>query len=89
VTGSETPIAWAALATGTPVYSSDGRELGKVDQVIADEQKDIFSGIALDPGWFKDERFVPADLIESLTKDAVHLNITAGAAETQLEPNDR
>jgi uncharacterized protein YrrD len=89
VTSAETPIAWAALETGTPVFSSDGTELGKVTEVIADEQKDIFSGISVDPGWFKEERFVPADLIARLTSQAVHLNISAGAAETQLESSDR
>jgi hypothetical protein len=89
VTEPETPIAWSALARGTPVYSSDGREIGKVAEVIADEQKDIFSGISVDPGWFKDERFVPADLIASLSAAAVRLRITAGAAEARLEPNTR
>jgi hypothetical protein len=64
VTEGETPIAWAALRRGTPVIASDGTELGKVADVIAYEQKDIFSGLSVDPGWFKDERFVPADLID-------------------------
>lgn len=88
MTESETPIAWAALATGTPVFSSDGTELGKVDDVVADEQKDIFSGISVDPGWFKDERFIPADLIDRLTSEGVYLNISASAAETKLQSND-
>jgi uncharacterized protein YrrD len=85
MTESEEPIAWSALDKGTPVYSSDGTELGKVAAVIADEQKDIFSGISLNPGLFKDERFVPADLIDRLTTDAVYLNIAESLAHTQLQ----
>jgi uncharacterized protein YrrD len=85
VTEPETPIAWATLEAGTPVFSSDGAELGKVADVVADEQKDIFSGISVDPGWFKEERFVPAELIDRLTSRAVYLTIPARTAESQLE----
>jgi uncharacterized protein YrrD len=85
----ETPIAWSVLPKGTPVYASDGTELGKVAEVIADEQKDIFSGISLNPGLFKDERFVPADLIEEMTHEGVRLSISAEQADRQLEPNER
>jgi len=70
------------------VRSSDGTELGKVADVIADEQKDIFSGIVLDPGWFKEARFVPADLVEEITSGGVRLTVSAAEAETRLEPND-
>jgi uncharacterized protein YrrD len=84
-----TPIAWNVLAKGTPVYAADGAELGKVADVIADDQKDIFSGISLKPGLFKEERFVPADLIEQMTDAAVRLSISAAQAHRQLEPHER
>ncbi len=84
-----TPIAWSVLAKGTPVLSSDGDELGKVANVIADEQKDIFSGISLKPGLFKDERFVPADLIDEMTDEAVRLSISAEQASRELRPYER
>jgi uncharacterized protein YrrD len=89
VTAPGTPIAWSALSHGTPVLTSDGTELGKVSEVVADEQKDIFSGIRVDPGWFRDERFVPADLIDRLTRDAVYLSISADQAKTKLHDNHR
>ena len=89
MTERETPIAWSVLPKGIPVYASDGAELGKVAEVIADEQKDIFSGISLNPGLFKDERFVPADLIEEMTHEAVRLSISAEQAHRQLETNER
>jgi uncharacterized protein YrrD len=85
----ETPIAWSVLPKGTPVYASDGAELGKVAEIIADEQKDIFSGISLNPGLFKEERFVPADLIEEMTHEAVRLSVSSEQADLQLEPNER
>jgi uncharacterized protein YrrD len=82
---AETPIAWPALKKGVPVYSSDGEELGKVASIVADEQKDIFSGLTLDPGVFKHERFVPADLVGRMTTRAVMLTLRSAEAERQLE----
>jgi DNA end-binding protein Ku len=64
MTDAEHPIAWLALGKGTPVYSSDGEEIGKVSTVVADVQKDIFSGIAFKHGFLGSEHFVPADDID-------------------------
>jgi uncharacterized protein YrrD len=85
MTDAETPIAWPALKKGVPVYSSDGEELGKVASVVADEQKDIFSGLTLDPGVFKHQRFVPAELVEQMTTGGVRLSLPSAEAEQRLE----
>lgn len=85
MTEADTPIAWVALRKGAPIYSADGDELGKVGSVIADEQKDIFSGVTLDPGLFKHERFVPADLIAAMTKGGVTLVLSSSDADRNLE----
>ena len=81
----ETPIAWLALEEGTTIVASDGEELGKVDAVIADRQKDIFSGITFRPGVLGTPVFVPADKVDRLTNEAVHLSISAADA-AGLEP---
>jgi len=77
----ETPIAWLALEAGTPILASDGQPIGKVDEVIADKEKDIFSGITFKPGWLDGAVFVPADKIESLTEGSVRLSLTVADAE--------
>ena len=77
---SETPIAWTALETGTSVLANDGSEIGKVSTVVADENKDIFSGIAFRHGFFGSEHFVPADRIESITPDEVRVAMSADEA---------
>lgn len=82
---SDAPIAWLALAEGTPILSSDGQEVGRVATVVADEQKDIFSGVTFKPGLLDGQRFVPASAIDRLTESAVHLNISAQQTE-DLEP---
>jgi uncharacterized protein YrrD len=80
MTEAEHPIAWLALDKGTPVYTSDGEEIGKVSTVVADVQKDIFSGIAFKHGFLGSEHFVPADAIGQLTDQGVHLNLSADQA---------
>jgi uncharacterized protein YrrD len=75
------PISWLALEKGTPVVAAGGEEVGKVREVIADEQKDIFSGVTLDTGLLSEPRFVPAEVIEEMTDDVVKLVITAERAE--------
>lgn len=78
---NEHPIAWLALDKGTPVFTSDGEEIGKVSTVVADVQKDIFSGISFKHGFLGSEHFVPAAVIGELTDRGVHLSLTAHEAE--------
>jgi uncharacterized protein YrrD len=80
---SERPISWLALREGTPVYAGD-EEVGKVSEVVADVQKDIFSGVAFRQGILRHERFAPAGVIESMTSGAVRLSLSPSEAE-QLE----
>ncbi|HEV3473634.1 MAG TPA: PRC-barrel domain-containing protein [Actinomycetota bacterium] len=79
------PIAWLALDTGTPIYSSDGEEVGKVADIIADREKDIFSGITFRPGLLETPLFISATAIESLAENEVRLSLTAAETE-KLEP---
>jgi uncharacterized protein YrrD len=80
-----TPISWMALDKGTPVRSSDGAELGKVTEVVADRQKDIFSGIAVTSGILDSDRFIPAEQIGSITAEQVVLTVAEDQAES-FEP---
>ncbi|MDQ3964781.1 MAG: DUF2171 domain-containing protein [Actinomycetota bacterium] len=79
------PIAWLALDTGTPIYSSDNDEIGKVVDIIADREKDIFSGITFRPRLLDSTIFIPASAVESLNEGAVRLNLSKAEAEA-LEP---
>jgi uncharacterized protein YrrD len=88
VSTGESPIAWPALEPGAPVYSSDGQELGTVGDVVADRQKDIFSGIVIDPGLLRGKVFAPADTVAAITDKEVTLDITAAEAERSLRPPD-
>lgn len=76
----ETPIAWLALEEGTPIYAREGAAIGKVADVIADREKDIFSGITFRPGLLDTPLFVPASKIDEITTEAVRLSLSSGEA---------
>lgn len=85
MTDQNAPISWMTLEKGVSVFGSNGEEVGAVGEVVADRQKDIFSGITLSGGLFGTERFVPAELITAMRSDGVHLSIEGDRIEA-LEP---
>ena len=82
------PSSFLVLAEGTPIYASDGEQIGKVEHVLADEETDIFDGIVLDtsvlPGG---HRFVDASQIDEIYERGVVLTIDAASAQQLHEPS--
>ena len=86
------PISYQVLATGTPVYSSDGAQIGVVAHVLAAEREDIFDGIVIDdpspqhlPGRGQ-RRFVDAPEVASIHEHAVTLTIDEATCRELPEP---
>ena len=83
------PSSYISLEEGVPVYSSDGKPLGKVEHVLADPEVDVFDGIVIDtsvlPGG---HRFVDAPEVEELYERGVVVKIAAAAAESLPEPSE-
>ncbi len=82
---ADQPISWMTLDKGARIVTSDGTELGKVGDVVADRQKDIFSGITFSTGMMSEERFIPAELIERMTASTVTLTIAAADADEKIQ----
>lgn len=82
------PSSYLALATGVPVYASDGELVGKVEHVLAVPDDDIFDGIVLDrsvlPGG---HRFVDAPEVGTIHERGVVLKIDAATAAALPEPS--
>lgn len=78
-------ISYHALARGTPVRSSDGVEVGRVDRVLDNPREGIFDGIV-----FTDtqgtERFVDAPEVARIAERRVTLAIPAERASTLGPP---
>jgi uncharacterized protein YrrD len=82
VADKDAHIAWTAVGRGHSVRASDGEQVGKVARVVADEQKDIFSGITFRSHLFETERFAPAAVIDSIPEESIHLAIPSSEAES-------
>jgi hypothetical protein len=82
------PIAYLALEEGVPVYTSDGKEFGKVEHVLADAEDDIFDGIVIDarlgPGGL---HFADATQIAEIHERGVLLTVDSAAAERLPKPS--
>jgi hypothetical protein len=72
------PISWLVLERGHKVVTAHGEEFGTVKEVLGDNVADIFDGLRVTTGALGlDEQYVPAELVESIDTDAVHLTISA------------
>ena len=80
------PASYLVLADGTPVLSSDGREVGTVEHVLADADSDVFDGVVVDMR--TGHRFADASLVEAIYEHGVVLAMSASAAEELPEPSD-
>ncbi len=81
------PVHYAAVERGTPVYSSDQVEVGKVDEVIDNYREHIFDGIVVElPGG--ELRFVDAPEVARTAERAITLTIDAAEA-AQLPTPER
>jgi uncharacterized protein YrrD len=76
------PISYVVLATGAPVYSSNGEKIGEVHEIRADMQNDIFDGVVVTDALLPiNKRFVPADQIDEIYEGGVRLKLDSQACE--------
>jgi hypothetical protein len=80
------PVAYIALREDTPVYDRDGRRIGVVDRVVADELMDIFRGIVVHtmplPGR---HLFADADDVAELRERGVLLSVGRDALSEPID----
>jgi hypothetical protein len=82
-------VHYTALERGTPVFSADGEEIGKVDQVLDNYREHIFDGLVIVTS-SGERRFVDAPEVARTAERAVTLNISAAeAAELGPPPSSR
>ena len=82
-------VHYTAVERGTPVISSDGEEIGKVDQVLDNYREHIFDGLVIVTS-SGERKFVDAPEVARTAERAVTLNITAAdCAELGPPPSSR
>jgi uncharacterized protein YrrD len=79
------PVSWMVIEAGWPVVDSDGNEIGPVTDVIADEEKDIFSGLMVRVARFRAPRYVAAERVRTIVEGRIELDVTADALPEQRD----
>jgi len=82
------PIHYSAVERGTPVYSSDGVEVGRVRSVLDNQREHILDGFVFidDSGRL---RFVDAPEVAHTAERAVTLSIDAEGARSLGPPDEQ
>ncbi len=81
------PISYEVLEPGTPVFSSDGEQIGKVAHVLAAEDVDVFDGVVIGEHAFgSGHRFADADEIGSIRERGLVLTLDRAACERLPKP---
>ena len=78
------PSSWEVLEPGTPVLTSDGARVGEVKEVLAAPEEDIFEGVICKTE--HGDRFVDAELIDSIHERGVDLKLDSASAGNLPEP---
>lgn len=75
------PVSYLVAERGIPVFSSDGEKLGRVIEVLAAPEVNMFDGILFDTSWGPGgHRFVDAPEVGEIFERGVVLKIDAAAA---------
>jgi len=81
------PISYLTISGNVPVYSSDGKRVGRVVRVLSEPRADVFDGIVFDtttgPGGHK---FVDAPEVGEIFERGVVLKVDADEVEKLPKP---
>ena len=78
------PVSWLVAERGWRVVTSDGSDVGRVDEVLGDREHDIFDGLVVSKGLLAHRRYVPAEIVAAISEGQVQLSLSSAAAK-QLE----
>ena len=89
VEATDDPVSWLLIRAGWKVVSSDGQEVGHVEEVAGDDTQDIFDGLAVATTAFGKPRYVLSEQVAQITEGTVNLTLTraqVGQLAEYLEP---
>ena len=82
------PVSYLALEEGTPVFASDGHELGRVGRVVFDADADIFEGLIVEGD--DEPRFADGDeVVLAMHERGVVLAVDSDGARRLPAPDER
>jgi hypothetical protein len=76
-----TPVSWFLIEPGWKVESSDGAEVGHVEEVTGDSNADVFDGITVGSSMFARPRYVPSEEVGEIVEGRIRLKVDRAAFE--------
>src|SRR5205085_7238588 len=67
------PVSWLMIERGWRVVDEKGIELGRVDEVEGDPERDIFSGLTVGAGILSRGNFIPAEDVTEITEGRIRV----------------
>jgi hypothetical protein len=67
------PVSWFLIEPGWEVVDADGENVGKVHEVVGDQERDIFDGLQVTTGLVGEPRYVPSEEVGTITVGRVQL----------------
>jgi len=80
----EQQVSWLVVQPGWAIVAADGSHIGYVEELVGDEGKDIFDGIAVSTSLFEQLKYVPAESVGRIFQGRVELTVASNDVE-QLE----
>jgi hypothetical protein len=80
-----TPVSWFMIEPGWTVESSDGGDVGRVEEVTGDSNADVFDGITVGTSIFARPRYVPSEQVGEIVEGRVRLKIDRAAFAQLVE----
>jgi sporulation protein YlmC with PRC-barrel domain len=75
-------VAWTALDAGALVVAADGSEVGRVKEVVGDEEADIFDGLVVTHSRRGSSHYIASERVTGIWPDRVQTDMTPGEAES-------
>ncbi len=69
------PVSWMMIEQGWSVVDADGDDVGRIDEVLGDEDADIFNGLQVLTGVLGTPKYVPAERVGEIVEGRVQLDL--------------
>jgi hypothetical protein len=73
------PVSWFLIEPGWKVVDASGDEIGTVEKVLGDPERDIFDGLAVTKGML-DKLYLPAEQVGTIEVGTVHAEVPDASA---------
>jgi hypothetical protein len=69
------PVSWMMIEQGWSVVDADGEDVGRIDEVLGDQEADIFNGLQVLTGILGTPQYVPSERVGEIVEGRVQLEL--------------